>query len=647
MTDIFVSSGVDSGLVIDIGTALYVQSGGTVVDTTILAGGEIIIADGGVASTTLIGPGGSASVTSGGSASGTTVESAASFVISAGGTDMSSYVSSGGTMLAGGSVNTGITSASGAIVSRDVFVSSGEVLSGVAISAGEILEVFSGGTVISAEIQSGGYTYVGSGGVLSAALIEAQGNVSVSGGTAIATEVSAGTLSISGGVAISTTVASGGAFFLSNSVNSATVAESGALISIDSSLSSGQSLSGATISASETLDVSSGASAVDVTVASRGDITVSSGGIETGTTIAAGGYDNAYGTSEDTVIAGTLWMFSPEFLPDPVLDGATIVGGGTVRANPNDVVSDITIAGSGFLNDFGFLSGSVTFEDQGRLALYSNTISATISGFGDGNSIDLLQLSYAPGGFAVAETGKLVIEEGGQTTVIPLAGDYAGASFSLAGDDSLGGTVITVSNVPCFVTGTLIETAEGKKPVEALAAGDLVSTLGGGTAPVIWLGRRTVDCRRHPEPEQIRPIVIAAHAFADGLPSRPLLLSPDHAIWAEGVLIPVKHLLNGLSIRQLAADTVTYVHVELPQHDVIFAEGLPVESYLDSGDRGAFTDASKPVTLHPVFGRDRPDVVLASEALAYAPLRVTGPEVERLRAHLAARAALLSRRKAV
>ena len=46
------------------------------------------------------------------------------------------------------------------------------------------------------------------------------------------------------------------------------------------------------------------------------------------------------------------------------------------------------------------------------------------------------------------------------------------------------------------------------------------------------------------------------------------------------VLIPVKYLIDGNSVFQVPVNEVTYYHVELPQHSVLLAEGLPVESYL-------------------------------------------------------------------
>jgi hypothetical protein len=97
----------------------------------------------------------------------------------------------------------------------------------------------------------------------------------------------------------------------------------------------------------------------------------------------------------------------------------------------------------------------------------------------------------------------------------------------------------------------------------------------------------------------------------------------------------VKHLLNGDTIRQIDRAAVTYVHVELPRHGVVLAEGLPCETYLDTGDRGGFARADGSVTLHPAFGSERTDISLVMEAAGYAPLRVTGPEVARVRARLA------------
>ena len=65
-------------------------------------------------------------------------------------------------------------------------------------------------------------------------------------------------------------------------------------------------------------------------------------------------------------------------------------------------------------------------------------------------------------------------------------------------------------------------------------------------------------------------------------------------------MIPIKLLVNGASIRQEAGwRRVHYFHIELDRHDIVFADGLPAESYLDTGNRGMFANANGPLELHP------------------------------------------------
>jgi hypothetical protein len=89
-----------------------------------------------------------------------------------------------------------------------------------------------------------------------------------------------------------------------------------------------------------------------------------------------------------------------------------------------------------------------------------------------------------------------------------------------------------------------------------------------------------------------------------GRPGRDLYLSPDHAVFTDGVLIPVRYLVNGATIVRQEFSHVTYWHVELPVHGVVLAEGLAAESYLDTGNRAAFAEGSKARALP--WTRQRP-----------------------------------------
>jgi hypothetical protein len=190
--------------------------------------------------------------------------------------------------------------------------------------------------------------------------------------------------------------------------------------------------------------------------------------------------------------------------------------------------------------------------------------------------------------------------------------------------------------VACFAAGTRIMTARGEVPVEMLAVGDLVPTLiRGRLAPVRWLGHRAIDCRRHPRPEAVCPVRVRAGAFGPARPVRDLLLSPDHAAWLDGVLIPIRHLVNGATIVRETVDRVEYWHVELSAHDVLLAEGLPVESYLDTGNRGAFANGGPTPLAHPDFSL----AVWATNACA--PLVVDGPALAAARGRLLDRATVL------
>jgi hypothetical protein len=194
---------------------------------------------------------------------------------------------------------------------------------------------------------------------------------------------------------------------------------------------------------------------------------------------------------------------------------------------------------------------------------------------------------------------------------------------------------VTVPEIPCFAAGTLIATPDGPRMVETLAAGDEVLTINGSVQRISWVGSRVVNCRAHPCPEKILPVRIRRHAFGADLPGRDLILSPDHAVFLDGVLIPICELVNGQNVVQEHVHTVRYVHVELKLHDILLAEGLPCESFLDIGNHSQFGEGPDAVGLHPDFAA----TALAWEA-ACAPLCLHGPEIDAARALLAEQFAL-------
>ncbi len=281
------------------------------------------------------------------------------------------------------------------------------------------------------------------------------------------------------------------------------------------------------------------------------------------------------------------------------------------------------VSGSGVNFTFGDSTANrLIFGTQG------NSFAGAISQFQGHNSIDLTSLTYFNGAFsAVQNGGSLEIDENGMRVMVFANFTFQGAtaadvSFS---NDGSGGTALTV----CFAAGTRILTDHGEIAVEDLRPGDLVATLDAGAqvlAPVRWVGRRRLDLARHPHPWAVAPVRIRAGAFADGLPHRDLVVSPDHAMLVNGQLLPARQLINQMSIAQVTGLAgVEYFHVELDRYSILLAEGLPTESYLDTGNRGFFSNAEAPLILHPDLA-DAPRA--CAETMPYLKL-MTEPESAR------------------
>jgi Hint domain len=180
-----------------------------------------------------------------------------------------------------------------------------------------------------------------------------------------------------------------------------------------------------------------------------------------------------------------------------------------------------------------------------------------------------------------------------------------------------------------------LKTPRGNRLVENLALGELVQVHFADVASLKWIGRRRVDCRKHPRPEKVWPVRICAGAFGDRRPLRDLWLPPDHAVLVDGTLISIKYLINGNSVAQIPVNEVSYYHVELPHHDLLLADDLLTESYLDAGDRSNFVNSDGIMRLFPEFLARGLDVCGIWDAYGCAPLIVTGEQLDRVRKRLA------------
>ncbi len=147
------------------------------------------------------------------------------------------------------------------------------------------------------------------------------------------------------------------------------------------------------------------------------------------------------------------------------------------------------------------------------------------------------------------------------------------------------------AGVICFTPGTRISTPDGPRLVEDMRPGDLVRTKDNGAQEVQWIGARRMTGARLFAYPQMRPIRFRPGALGVERPDQELIVSPDHrmllrgnAAWAlfntDEVLVAARDLVNGSTIVvDMALKEVTYVHLLLPSHQVIWANGIETESF--------------------------------------------------------------------
>jgi hypothetical protein len=157
----------------------------------------------------------------------------------------------------------------------------------------------------------------------------------------------------------------------------------------------------------------------------------------------------------------------------------------------------------------------------------------------------------------------------------------------------------------CLLRGTKVRTSAGERPVEDLRIGDEVPTLSGPKA-IKWIGyRKFTKGQDKPWQDGVMPVRIARQAIDDQAPRSDLYLSPQHCIFINDALIPVKFLVNGTSITPAAPSGVAaieYYHIEFDTHEVVYAEGALVESFMEEeSEREYFSNF---VQYERLYGRE-------------------------------------------
>ncbi len=303
-------------------------------------------------------------------------------------------------------------------------------------------------------------------------------------------------------------------------------------------------------------------------------------------------------------------------------DGLVTVGSGATLDVAESVNADSGHGGT-FIIDAGATadfsaavanSQTVTFDSSGTgkleiddLALFN----AAIKGMQVGDEIAISSAGLGgfstitnanPGAYnAAAGTTSVVLTDNGSTVAtLQLDGNYANSSFAVTMNGGLLDVTDPNADLACYCRGTLIRTVHDEVAVEDLAIGDRVMTSSGTARPIKWIGQRKL-APRFCDPLRAWPVRIKAHALADNVPSRDLLVSPDHALLVDDILIQAGALVNGSSIIREAdvPEIFSYFHVELDDHALILAENTPAETFVDNVDRLGFDNWAEHEALYP------------------------------------------------
>jgi hypothetical protein len=346
------------------------------------------------------------------------------------------------------------------------------------------------------------------------------------------------------------------------------------------------------------------------------------------------GYSGYYGFYDSVYLGGNV---SNRLILDA---GAIFTGEAVARAGAANTIELTSSASAGTLTGLG--SEYVGFQHLDIDAGAAWTVTGAEAGFNGvtidfntSDTLDITDLAYQTGekGAVFNRTSYLLtIYNGGSPETIQFSGAYAGLYFHATSDGG-DGTDITLSDSPaCYCRGTLIETSRGKVAVEELTVGDLLVTLSGELRPLKWIGRRSYAGWLAAGNPDVQPVLFKAGSLADNVPSRDLMVSPEHAMFLDGALIPARHLVNGVSIIQTSGlEEIHYFHLELEEHAVIFAEDAASETYVDDGNRGMF---------HNVYDyyAEFPDAPRGRDADYCAPRIEDGFELDAVQRALNARA---------
>ena len=178
--------------------------------------------------------------------------------------------------------------------------------------------------------------------------------------------------------------------------------------------------------------------------------------------------------------------------------------------------------------------------------------------------------------------------DGTQMHILPLSPMKPDTEYELVGTETAGAPerFADIASVS-FLAGTHLTLANGKQcPVEHLNVGDMLLTRDHGPQPVRWIGFQTRRAVGSAAPIRITEGTLNT--------SHDLRLTPQHRlfIWQRRdelgtgraeVMVKAELLVNGTTVLREEGGHIDSYQIVFDGHEIIYAEGIAVESLLVTG----------------------------------------------------------------
>lgn len=225
-----------------------------------------------------------------------------------------------------------------------------------------------------------------------------------------------------------------------------------------------------------------------------------------------------------------------------------------------DTIRDFNVGNTGTLND-----GDITNNDRIDLSAFYDNIWELTADYRDDGILN--QSNDGVGGADYSDNASF-----GSGGLVVVGATGTKASFTVEN-----------TGVVCFVSGTRILTETGDRRIDTLRAGDRIVTRDNGVQTLRWIGRRHLDRVALAQNRKLRPILLSADLTGG---DAPLTVSPQHGVLfqvdGEERLVRAVHLagLEGGTARIMqGCRKVTYLHLMFDDHQILFANGAPSESF--------------------------------------------------------------------